>query len=172
MALASLNALVQQHGLEKMEEAFLRLKQLRAELTAAQARFDAALSQEELPADPVEPAVVPSPARRVRPSGKLFKLASEEKIEQIIKDIDDGHLRSETKTVSWNPRAKHYPGFAVPMEILSFMRACPNRTVTKEELLESLRPSHSWGEDAAKMQINLRPYLRELEKQGIVLRGD
>jgi hypothetical protein len=173
MALNALNILVQQHGFDKMEEAFLRLKQLRAELAAAQARFDAALSQESQPTDPIEPSLVPvevlgSTPRR-RSMGTAYELASEEQIAQIIKNIDEGHLRSDIKTVSWNPSAKHYPGSALPMEILAFLRAQEGRVATKEQLLEGLSPRWSWAYMIGNPHT-LSHFLRELEKQKIVTR--
>jgi len=172
MALSALSALVAQHGFAKMEEVFQLLRE-REEL---QARFAAALSQEqEQAADPMEPALVPvevlgsgsSPVRRR--SGNVFELASEEQIAQITKSIDEGHLRSDIKTVSWNPTAKHYPGSVLPLELLTFLRSCPNRTATKEQLLEGLSPRWSWAYVTGNPHT-LSHFLRELEKQKIVVR--
>jgi len=167
MALSALSALVAQHGFAKMEEVFQLLRE-REEL---QARFAAALSQEQA-ADPMEPALVPvevlgSGSRRR--SGNVFELASEEQIAQITKSIDEGHLRSDIKTVSWNPTAKHYPGSVLPLEVLTFLRSCPNRTATKEQLLEGLSPRWSWAYVTGNPHT-LSHFLRELEKQKIVIR--
>jgi DNA-binding response OmpR family regulator len=170
MALSALSALVAQHGFAKMEEVFQLLRE-REEL---QARIAAALSQEqEQAADPMEPALVPvevlgsSPVRRR--SGNVFELASEEQIAQITKSIDEGHLRSDIKTVSWNPTAKHYPGSVLPLEVLTFLRSCPHRMATKEQLLEGLSPRWSWAYVTGNPHT-LSHFLRELEKQKIIIR--
>ena len=174
MALSALSALVAQHGFAKMEEAFQLLRE-REEL---QARIAAALSQEQeqeqesQAADPMEPALVPvevTPSRRRRSTGTTFSLASEEEIAQILKSIDEGHLRSDIKTVSWNLSAKHHPGSALPMEILTFLRAQEGRTATKEQLLDGLSPRWSWAYVTGNPHT-MSHFLRELEKQKIVIR--
>jgi DNA-binding response OmpR family regulator len=169
MALNALNTLVAQHGFAKLEEAFQLLK----EQEEVKARFAAALSKEqgeevfkalleaEVPAT-VEPAKA-TPRRRSTQNS--YQLASEETIEQIIKSIDDGNLRSQTKSVSW--KAKHYPSSAKPLEILNFLRDQASRSATKEQLLQGL--SHWSWTNATGNPYTLSDYMRELLKQGIVI---
>jgi hypothetical protein len=111
-----------------------------------------------------EPKLEAEKPRR-RSSPRAYRLASEETIEQIIKNIDDGQLRSNTKSVSW--KAKHYPSSTKPMEILSLLRVQEDRTATKEQLLQGL--SHWSWTNATGNPYTLSDYMRELLKQGIVI---
>lgn len=166
MALNALNTLVAQHGFAKLEEAFLLLK----EQEEVKARFAAALSKEqgEEVFKALLEAEVPATAKatpRRRSTQNSYQLASEEKIEEIIKSIDDGNLRSQTKSVSW--KAKHYPSSAKPLEILNFLRDQASRSATKEQLLQGL--SHWSWTNMAGNSYTLSDYMRELLKQGIVI---
>jgi DNA-binding response OmpR family regulator len=164
MALNALNTLVAQHGFAKLEEAFQLLK----EQEEAKARVAAALSKEqgeEKFKALLEEEAAPADTPRRRSSQRVYTLASEETIEQIIKNIDNGELRSTIKSVSW--KAKHYPTSAKPMEILTFLRAQEGRTATREQLLQSL--SHWSWTNATGNPYTLSDYMRELLKQGIVI---
>jgi hypothetical protein len=168
MAFSALSALVAQHGFAKMEEAFQILRE-QEEILARGRLLD---TQEQiLPADS-EPAVVPaevvsSTPRRARLSAETsFELASEEEIQQITRQIDEGHLRHERKGLNWNPGARHHPASERQKEIIAVLRAQESRSVTKAQLMEKLSPRWSWN-----YHTGLSPagqFIGELVKQGIV----
>ena len=186
MAFDALNTLANQYGPEALKEAF-KLWTLCQELNArteSRAQAEAKKELEELFSSSETPKVeehkleehkveepkleepkVEAEKPRRRSSPRAYRLASEETIEQIIKNIDDGQLRSNTKSVSW--KAKHYPNSPKPMEILSLLRVQEDRTATKEQLLQGL--SHWSWTNATGNPYTLSDYMRELLKQGIVI---
>jgi DNA-binding response OmpR family regulator len=172
MALSALSALVAQHGFAKMEEVFQLLRE-REEL---QARIAAALSQEqEQAADPMEPALVPvevlgsGPRPRRRLSAETsFELASEEDIQSITQQINEGRLRSEKKGLNWNEGARHHPSSERQQEIIAVLRAQEGRSATREQLMQKLSGKWTWAYQTGHSPAG--EFIGELVKQGIVVR--
>jgi hypothetical protein len=161
MSLNALRALVAQHGLNKMEEAF----QLLREEEAFKARCAAFDSQEQA-TEPIEPMVVSSTPRRRR--AEAYELASEEELAHITQQIDEGHLRSATPSVVWNFGSKHHPRSAKPAELIDFIRS-HGRSVTKEQLVDGLVGRWVWEPTTGSVGAPvLRHYICELKKQGII----
>lgn len=164
MALNTLRALVAQHGLTKMEDAF----QLLREEEAHKARC-AAFDSQEQPTDPIEHELVPvaisSTPRRRR--AEAYELVSEEELAHITQQIDEGHMRSMTPSVVWNLGSKHHPRSAKPAELIEFLRS-HGRSVTKEQLLDGLSPRWVWEPVTGNSTFVLRHFICELKKQGII----
>ena len=169
MALNALNTLVAQHGFAKLEEAFLLLK----EQEEVKARFAAALSKEQgeevfkalLEAE--VPAIAKTTPRR-RSTQNSYQLASEEKIEEIIKSINDLQLCSQNKKFSWRQTSRHHPSSERQQEIIGVIRGQEGRSATKQQLMEKLSDKWSWTFQAGHSPAD--EFIGELVKQGIVIR--
>lgn len=169
MAFAALSALVAQHGFAKMEEAFQILRD-QEEVLARGRRLD---SQEVFqPADHMEPALVPvevTPGRRPRLSAETsFELASEEDIQSITQQINEGRLRSEKKGLNWNEGARHHPSSERQQEIIAVLRAQEGRSATREQLMQKLSDKWTWAYLTGRSPAG--EFIGELVKQGVVVR--
>jgi hypothetical protein len=114
----------------------------------------------EVPADATPVPLITNERKAVQWNKKTISLVSEEQIAQIANRIEMGELSSPSPVINWY--TKHHPLKERALRIVTVLRNSPSRSLTFQSLLaQTGMPTK--GNDA------LQHYLREMDKQGIIV---